>query len=41
VNYTENFIQKLTSDQIKEAARRYLDTTRYARFVLLPERIVP
>ena len=41
VNYTTNFIQKLTSDQIKEAARRYLDTARYARFVLLPERVVP
>jgi hypothetical protein len=41
VNYTQNFIQKLTSEQIRDAARRYLDTSRYARFILMPERIVP
>jgi zinc protease len=39
--YTRDFIEKLTSDQIRDAARKYLDTTRYARFVLLPERAVP
>ena len=41
VNYTANFIQKLTNDQIKEAAMRYLDTGRYARFILMPERVIP
>jgi zinc protease len=39
--YTQDFIEKLTSDQIRDAARKYLDLTRYARFVLLPERAVP
>ena len=39
--YTKDYIEKLTSEQIRDAARRYLDMTRYARFVLLPERIVP
>jgi zinc protease len=39
--YTKDFIEKLTSDQIRDAARRYLDMSRYAKFVLLPERAVP
>lgn len=39
--YTQDFIEKLTSDQLRDAARRYLDVTRYAKFVLLPERVVP
>ncbi len=39
--YTQDYIQKLTSEQIRDAARRYLDTSRYARFVLLPEKAVP
>jgi zinc protease len=39
--YTKDYIEKLTSDQIRDAARKYLDMTRYARFVLLPERVVP
>jgi len=39
--YTRDYIEKLTSEQIRDAARRYLDLTRYARFVLLPEKIVP
>jgi zinc protease len=41
VTYTKDFIEKLTSEQIRDAARRYLNMSRYARFVLLPERIVP
>lgn len=41
VTYTRDYIEKLASDQIRDAARRYLDVTRYARFVLLPERVVP
>ena len=39
--YTRDYIEKLTSEQIRDAARRYLDLSRYARFVLLPERAVP
>jgi zinc protease len=39
--YTKDFIEKLTSEQIRDAARRYLNMTRYAKFVLLPERVVP
>ncbi|HWP70649.1 MAG TPA: insulinase family protein [Gemmatimonadaceae bacterium] len=39
--YTRDYIEKLTSEQIRDAARRYLDLTRYARFVLLPEKVVP
>jgi zinc protease len=39
--YTRDYIEKLTSEQIRDAARRYLDTARYARFVLLPEKAVP
>ena len=41
VTYTKDFIEKLTSEQIRDAARRYLNMSRYARFVLLPERVVP
>jgi zinc protease len=36
-----DFIKNLTGEQIKQAAIRFLDTGRYARFVLLPERVVP
>ena len=39
--YTRDYIEKLTSDQIRDAARKYFDMTRYARFVLLPEKVVP
>jgi hypothetical protein len=39
--YTRDYIEKLSSEQIRDAARRYLDLTRYARFVLLPEKVVP
>ncbi len=39
--YTADFIEKLTSDQIRDAARKYLDTARFARFVLLPEKQIP
>jgi predicted Zn-dependent peptidase len=35
--YTRDYIEKLTSDQIREAANRYLNMARYARFVLLPD----
>lgn len=35
--WTRDFVEKLTSEQIRDAARRYLDLSRYARFVLLPE----
>lgn len=41
VTYTKDFIEKLTSEQIRDAARRYLNMSRYARFVLVPERVVP
>jgi zinc protease len=41
VTYTKDFIEKLTSEQIRDAARRYLNMSRYARFVLLPEKVVP
>jgi predicted Zn-dependent peptidase len=30
-------VRKLTPAQVKAAAIRYLNTTNYARFVLLPE----
>jgi len=40
-SYTNDFIMKLTTEQIRDAARRYLNTSRYARFVLLPENKVP
>jgi zinc protease len=39
--YTKDYIEKLTSEQIRDAARRYLDMSRYAKFILLPERVVP
>ena len=39
--YTRDYIEKLTSEQVRDAARRYLDMSRYARFVLLPEKVVP
>ena len=32
----DRFIRGLTADQLRDAARRYLDAKRYARFVLLP-----
>ncbi len=41
VTYTRDYIEKLSSEQIRDAARRYLNMARYARFVLLPERAVP
>jgi zinc protease len=37
----EDFIKNLTGEQIKQAAIRYLNTGRVARFVLLPEKTVP
>ncbi|HSA56725.1 MAG TPA: insulinase family protein, partial [Gemmatimonadaceae bacterium] len=37
----ETLINGLTGEQIRDAARRFLDMQRYARFVLLPERPVP
>jgi predicted Zn-dependent peptidase len=33
----DQMVKKLTAADIKAAARRYLDTSNYARFVLLPE----
>jgi zinc protease len=39
--WAKDYVEKLTSEQIRDAARKYLDMTRYARFVLLPERVVP
>lgn len=30
-------VERLTPDQLRDAARRYLDLTQYARFTLLPE----
>ena len=30
-------IKSLTPAQIQDAAKKYFDTTNYARFVLLPE----
>jgi zinc protease len=32
-----SLVQRLTADQVRDAARRYLDVTQYARFTLLPE----
>ena len=32
-----SLVQRLTADQVREAARRYLNLTQYARFTLLPE----
>ena len=37
----DRMIRALTPGQIQEAARKYLDTRNYARFILLPETIVP
>ena len=34
----ETMVKALTSDTIRDAARRYLDTANYARFTLLPEK---
>jgi zinc protease len=34
----DEMVRKLTAAQIKEAAQRYLNTSNYARFVLLPEK---
>jgi zinc protease len=39
--YTQDYIEKLTSEQLRAAANRYLNMSRYARFVLLPEKVVP
>jgi zinc protease len=40
-SYSKDFIEKLTSEQIRDAARKYLILERYARFMLLPESKVP
>jgi len=32
-----SMVQQLTADQVRDAARRYLDMKQYARFTLLPE----
>lgn len=40
LTYEQDFIRKLTGEQIRDAARRFLNFERYARFVLLPERAV-
>ena len=32
-----SLVQRLTVDQVRDAARRYLNLTQYARFTLLPE----
>jgi len=32
-----SMVQKLTAEQVRDAARRYLDMTQFARFTLLPE----
>jgi zinc protease len=37
----DDMVRKLSVAQIQEAARRYLDVTNYARFVLLPENQQP
>jgi zinc protease len=34
-------VQKLTAEQLRDAARRYLDLAQYARFTLLPEGAPP
>lgn len=34
----DEMVRKLSAAQIQEAAKRYLDTANYARFVLLPEK---
>ena len=37
----DRMIRSLTAAQVQQAARLYFDTRNYARFVLLPETIVP
>jgi zinc protease len=37
----DEMVKSLTASQIRDAARRYLDTSNYARFVLLPELPTP
>ena len=37
----DRMIRNLTAAQVQQAARLYFDTRNYARFVLLPETIVP
>ncbi|HEY3287874.1 MAG TPA: insulinase family protein [Gemmatimonadaceae bacterium] len=36
-----SLVQRLTGEQLRDAARRYLDMTQYARFTLLPDRNAP
>ncbi|MEO7964315.1 MAG: insulinase family protein, partial [Gemmatimonadaceae bacterium] len=40
LNY-QQFIRGLTATQLRDAARKYLDTSHYARFVLLPVETKP
>ena len=37
----DRMIRNLSPAQIQQAAVKYLDTRNYARFILLPENIVP
>lgn len=37
----QDFIKGLTAQQLQDAAKKYLDTARYARFVLLPTETKP
>jgi zinc protease len=37
----DRLIRNLTAAQIQQAAQKYLDTKNYARFILLPDNIVP
>jgi zinc protease len=37
----DQMVRALTPQQIQDAARRYLDTSNYARFILLPEPTAP
>ncbi len=37
----DQLIRGLTAEQLQRAAREFLDTTHYARFVLLPVRVQP
>ena len=32
-----SLVKNLTAQQLRDAARRYLDTSQFARFTLLPE----
>jgi predicted Zn-dependent peptidase len=34
-------VDGLTAEKIRDAARRYLDGTNYAHFVLVPAEVVP